>query len=341
MSILKSANIPPRKDCSIMKAIAQSQYGPPEVLKLVEVDKPVVKDNDVLVRVCASAVHAGDWHLMRGEPWLVRLIFGGLLKPKIKILGCDVAGRVEAVGKAVTQFKVGDEVFGDVSSCGFGAFAEYVCASKSALVLKPAAITFKQAATVPTSALAALQGLRDLGQVQPGQRVLINGAASGVGSFAVQIAKSFGAEVTGVCATQKVEAVRSLGADHVIDYTQTDFTQNRHRYDLILDVAAYRSVLICQRALTPVGTYVLVGGSIARLFQTMLLLGPWISKTSRRQVHVLSSQPNKADLTLLRDFLESGKIVPMIDRCYSLSEVPEAIRYLEGRQVQGKVAICV
>jgi NADPH:quinone reductase-like Zn-dependent oxidoreductase len=324
-----------------MKAIVQSEYGPPDVLRLAEIDQPVVQDNDVLVRIQASAVHAGDWHLMRGEPWIVRLMFGGLLKPKIKILGCDVAGRVEAVGPSVMRFQVGDEVFGDVSSCGFGAFAEYVCAREEALVLKPAAVTFEQAATVPTSALAALQGLQLTGQLQPGQKVLINGAAGGVGSFAVQIAKSLGAEVTGVCSTRKVAMVRSLGADHVIDYTQTDFTQTGQQYDLILDVTAYRSVFTCQKALTPTGTYVLVGGSTAYLFLTMLFLGPWISKTSRRKVCVLSSTPNQKDLTVLRDLLESGKIAPVIDRYYSLSEVPDAIRYLEQRQVQGKVAIRV
>jgi NADPH:quinone reductase-like Zn-dependent oxidoreductase len=324
-----------------MKAIVQSEYGPPDVLRLAEIDQPVVQDNDVLVRIQASAVHAGDWHLMRGEPWIVRLMFGGLLKPKIKILGCDVAGRVEAVGPSVTRFQVGDEVFGDVSGCGFGAFAEYVCAREEALVLKPAAVTFEQAATVPTSALAALQGLQLTGQLQPGQKVLINGAAGGVGSFAVQIAKSLGAEVTGVCSTRKVAMVRSLGADHVIDYTQTDFTQTGQQYDLILDVTAYRSVFTCQKALTPTGTYVLVGGSTAYLFLTMLFLGPWISKTSRRKVCVLSSTPNQKDLTVLRDLLESGKIAPVIDRYYSLSEVPDAIRYLEQRQVQGKVAIRV
>lgn len=324
-----------------MKAIAQSEYGSADVLKLTEVEKPIVQDTDVRVRVCAASIHAGDWHLMRGEPWITRLIFGGLLKPKIKILGCDVAGRVDAIGKAVTQFQVGDEVFGDVSGNGFGAFAQYVCANEEAWVTKPAAATFEEAATVPASALAALQGLRDIGQIQPGQKVLINGASGGVGSFAVQIAKSFGAEVTGVCRTQKVEKVRSLGADHVIDYTQIDFIQNGQRYDLILDAAAYRSVLTTQQALTPTGTYVLVGGSMAQLFLTMLFLGPWISKTSRRKVRVLSSKPNQKDLTTLKDLLEAGKIVPAIDRCYSLSEVPTAIRYLEQRQVQGKVAISV
>jgi NADPH:quinone reductase-like Zn-dependent oxidoreductase len=324
-----------------MRAIVQYEYGPPDVLRMAEVAKPVAQDNEVLVRVHATAVHAGDWHLMRGEPWLVRLMFGGLLKPKIKILGCDVAGRVEAVGKAVTQFQVGDEVFGEVSAHGFGGFAEYVSVPAEALALKPANASFEEAATVPTSGLAALHGLRDEGHTQPGQKVLINGAASGVGSFAVQIAKAFGAEVTGVCGPQKVAMVRALGADHVIDYSQADYTQNKQSYDLIVDVAAYRSVLDCQQALTPTGTYVLVGGSIARLFITMLFLGPWISKTSSRTVRVLSSKPNQKDLKVLRDLLEARKIVPFIDRTYSLSEVPDAIRYLEQRQVKGKVAIRV
>jgi NADPH:quinone reductase-like Zn-dependent oxidoreductase len=226
-----------------MKAIVQSEYGSADMLSLEDVDKPVVPDNGVLVRVHAASVKAGDWHLMRGTPFPVRLMFGGLLKPKIKILGSDVAGRVEAVGKDVTQFQPGDEVFGDLSECGFGAFAEYVCATEAALVLKPTSTSFEAAATVPGAALAALQGLRDCGQIQSGQTVLINGASGGVGSFAVQIAKVFGAEVTAVCSTEKMDMVRSLGnspggslsADHVIDYTQADVTQSGQRYDLILD----------------------------------------------------------------------------------------------------------
>jgi NADPH:quinone reductase-like Zn-dependent oxidoreductase len=322
-----------------MKAIIRHEYGSADVLALEEVDKPIVQDNDVLVRVHAASVHAGDWHLMRGTPFLIRLIFGGLLKPKIKILGCDAAGRVEAVGKNVVQFQVGDEVFGDLSEYGFGTFAEYVCAPEAAWVLKPAALSFEQAAAIPVSALAALQGLRDAGQIQPGQKVLINGASGGVGSFAVQIAKSYGAEVTGISRTNKVEMVRSLGADHVIDYTQEDFTRNGQRYDLIFDAAAFRSVFDYQQALTPRGTYVLVGGSIARIFQVMLLTGPWISMTSRRTIRVLTSKPNQKDLLVLRDLLEAGKIVPFIDRYYSLSEVPNAIRHIEQRQVKGKVAI--
>jgi NADPH:quinone reductase-like Zn-dependent oxidoreductase len=320
-----------------MRAIVQTDYGSTDMLSLQEVDKPVVPDNGVLVRVHAASVNAGDWHLMRGTPFLIRFIFGGLLKPKIEILGCDMAGRVEAIGKDVTQFKPGDEVFGDLSECGFGAFAEYVCATEAVLVLKPANITFEAAAAVPGAALAAWQGLRNFRQIQPGQKVLIVGASSGVGSFAVQIAKVLGAEVTGVCSTKKMDMVRSIGADHIIDYTQTDVTQTGP-YDLILDVAAYRSVFDYLPALTTEGTYVLVGGSTARLFQVMFL-GNWISKTNGKQVKCLASKPDRADLTILKELIEAGKIVPLIDRTYNLSEVPAAIRYLEQRQVRGKVVI--
>lgn len=323
-----------------MRAIVQTKYGSTNVLKLEEVDKPVVSDNGVLVRVHAASVDAGNWHLMRGTPFPIRLIFGGILKPKIKILGTAVAGRVEAVGKDVTQFKSDDEVFGDLSECGFGAFAEYVCATESALVLKPTKNSFEEAATIPVSGLAALQGLRDYGKIQPGQKVLINGASGGVGSFAVQIAKALGAEVTGVCSTQKMDMVRSLGADQVIDYTQTDVTQNGERYDLILDAAAYRSVFDYLPGLTTEGTYILVGGATERFFQVMFL-GPWISRISSQKVKCLASKPNQEDLTILKDLMEAGKIVPFIDRCYNLSEVPAAIRHLEQRQVMGKVAISI
>ncbi len=322
-----------------MKAIVQTEYGSTQMLSLQEVDKPVVPDNGVLVRVHAASVNAGDWHLMRGTPFLIRLIFGGLLKPKIKILGTDVAGRVEAVGKDVTQFQPGDEVFGSLSECGFGAFAEYVCATEAALVLKPANTSFEEAATVPDAALAALQGLRDFGLVA-GQKVLIVGASGGVGSFAVQIAKAFGAEVTALCSTKKIDMVRSLGADCVIDYTQADVTRQGQHYDLIFDAAAYRSVFDYLPALTPEGTYVLVGGSTARFFQAMFL-GPWISRLGGRKVKCLALKPDRADLIVLRDLIEAGKISPFIDRRYNLSEVPAAIRYLEQRQVRGKVAISV
>ncbi len=323
-----------------MKAIVQTEYGSTDMLSLQEIDKPILSDNGVLVRVHAASVNSGDWHLMRGTPFLSRLIFGGILKPKFKTLGMDVAGSVEAIGKDVTQFQTDDEVFGDLSECGFGAFAEYVCATESTLVLKPANISFEEAATVPAAALTALQGLRDSGQIRAGQKVLINGASGGVGSFALQIAKMSGAEVTAVCSTKKMEMVRSLGADYVIDYTQADVTKNGQLYDLIFDAAAYRSVFDYLPSLTTEGTYVLVGGSTARLFQVMFL-GSLISRISHRQVKCLASKPNQADLVILRDLLEARKITPFIDRHYSLSEVPMAIRHLEQRQVTGKVAIIV
>jgi NADPH:quinone reductase-like Zn-dependent oxidoreductase len=331
-----------------MRAIARSDYGSAEVLKLEEVDKPVVSNHGVLVKVHATSVNAGDWHLMRGTPFIIRLIYGGLRQPKIKILGFDVAGHVEAVGQDVTQFKPGNEVFGDLSECGFGAFAEYVCASETSLVLKPDTVSFEEAAAVPGAALAALQGLRDCGHIQPGQKVLINGASSGVGSFAVQIAKAFGTEVTAVCSTKKLEKMRSqikssevpFGADHVIDYTQVDVTQGDICYDLILDVAAYRSVFDYFSILKPGGTYVLVGGSIARLFQVMLF-GPLLSRFSRRRIIALASTPNPSDLQILRDWLTSGAIAPLIDQTYALSDLPSAISRLEQRQVTGKVVIRV
>jgi NADPH:quinone reductase-like Zn-dependent oxidoreductase len=323
-----------------MRAIVQTEYGSTDMLSLQEVDKPILSDNGVLVRVHAAAVHAGDWHLMRGTPFISRFIFGGILKPKIKILGMDMAGTVEAIGKDVTQFHIGDEVFGDLSGCGFGAFAEYVCATETALALKPINTSFEEAATVPAASMTALQGLRDLGQIQAGQKVLINAASGGVGSFAVQLAKVLGAEVTAVCSTKKMEIVRSLGADHVIDYTQTDVTKNGQLYDLIFDAAAYRSVFDYLPSLTTEGTYVLVGGSTARFFQVMFF-GSLISRISHRQVKCLASKPNQADLVILRDLLAARKITPFIDRHYSLSEVPTAIRHLEERQVIGKVAIVV
>ena len=323
-----------------MKAIVQTEYGSADVLSLAEVDQPIISGNGVLVKVQATSVHAGDWHLMRGDPFLIRFIFGGILRPKIKIIGTDVAGTIEAVGKDVLQFQPGDEVFGDLSECGFGAFAEYVCVPAAALALKPASSSFAEAATIPVSALAALQGLRDAGRLQPGHQVLINGASGGVGSFAVQIAKAWGAEVTAVCSTKKMDMVRSIGADRVMDYTQTDVTKNGQQYDLILDVAAYRSVFAYLPILSPQGSYVLVGGSTARLF-LVLLFGSLISRISRRRVQCQVSKPNQADLGVLRDLIESGKIKPLIDRHYNLSEVPTAIRRLEQGQVCGKVSISV
>ena len=320
-----------------MKAIVQTEYGSPDVLKLREVDRPVVSDSKVLVRVYATSVHAGDWHLMRGDPWLVRLMFG-LFKPKIQILGTDMAGTVEAIGSKITQFKLGDQVFGDLSECGFGGFAEYVSVPESALVLKPENLTFEEAAIVPVSALAALKGLRDVGKIRSGQQVLINGAAGGVGLFAVQIAKAYGAIVTAVCSSHNTERMRSIGADYILDYTQKDITQTTKQYDLILDIAAYRSPFDYLPILKPKGTYVVVGGSIARIFQVMIF-GSLISKLTGWNILPLASTPNQTDLLALKSMIESGTIVPIIDRTYNLSEVPIAIRRLEERKVCGKIAI--
>jgi NADPH:quinone reductase-like Zn-dependent oxidoreductase len=294
----------------------------------------------VLVQIHATSVHAGDWHLMRGTPWLARLMFGGLFKPKTKILGTDMAGVVEEIGSEVTQFKLGDHVFGDLSESGFGGFAEYVCVPESALVLKPQNLTFAEAATVPVSALAALKGLRDVGKIQSGQQVLINGASGGVGSFAIQIAKAHGAIITAVCSTRNNEMVRSNGADHILDYTQIDITQTAQQYDLILDVAAYRSVFDYLPILKPKGTYVLVGGSTARIFQ-VLIFGSLISKFTGRKISPLISTPSQPDLLVLKSMIESGKLAPIIDRCYPLSEVPIALHQLEQRQVSGKISICI
>ena len=322
-----------------MKAIVFTKYGPPDVLQLKEVEKPTPKDDEVLVKVHAASVNSYDWELLRGT-FFSRLFFG-LLKPKIKILGVDIAGRVEAVGRNVKQFQPSDEVFGDISACGWGGFAEYVCASENALALKSASMTFEQVAAVPQAAVLALQGLRDKGQIQPGQKVLINGGGGGgVGTFAVQIAKSFGADVTGVDSTKKLDMMRSIGADLVIDYTQEDFTKNGQRYDLILNVAAYGSIFDYRRALSPKGIYVMTGGSVARIFQTGLL-GPWISMTGSKKMGSLMHKPNNRDLVFMNELLEAGKITPVIDRRYPLSEVAEALRYFGEGHAQGKVVITV
>jgi NADPH:quinone reductase-like Zn-dependent oxidoreductase len=323
-----------------MKAMVYHTYGSPDVLNLEEVETPTPKDDELLIKVHAASANARDWRLLRADPFLVRLMGGGVLKPKNTILGADVAGRVEAVGRNVTRFRPGDEVFGDLATCGTGSFAEYVSVPEHAVALKPANLTFEQAAAAPMAAVTALQGLRDTGHIQPGQKVLINGASGGVGTFAVQIAKAFGAEVTAVCSTNKVDMVRSLGADQVIDYTQEDFTQNGQRYDLILAVNGYHPISAYKRALRPKGIYVMAGGSTAQLFQA-LLLGPWISRTGGKKLAALSAKPNQKDLVFMTGLLEEGKVVPVIDRCYPLREVPEAIRYLEEGHVKGKVVITV
>ena len=322
-----------------MKAIVYTKYGPPDVLNLEEVREPTPRDDEVLIKVHAASANARDWRLLRADPFLVRLNLG-LLKPKHNTLGSDIAGRVEAVGGNVKQFQPGDEVFGDLSGGGFGGggFAEYVCASEDALALKPASLTFEEAAAAPMAAVTALQGLRDKGRIQPGQKVLINGASGGVGTLAVQIAKSFGAEVTGVCSTRKSDMVRSIGADHVIDYTQEDFTRNGQRYDLILAVNGYRPISDYKRALNAKGIYVMVGGSTAQIFQA-LLLGPWMSMTGSKKMGALSAKPDQEDLVFVKELVEAGKVMPVIDRRYPLSEVGEALRYLEEGHAGGKVVI--
>ena len=323
-----------------MKAIVCTKYGPPEVLQLKEVEKPIPKDNEVLIKVHAASVNSWDWGLLRGKPLLNRLLFG-LLKPKTKILGCDIAGKVEAVGRNVKQLQPGDEVFGDISGGGWGGFAEYVCARENVLALKSASMTFEEAAAVPQAAVLALQGLLDKGQIQKGQKVLINGAGGGSGTFAVQIAKSFGAEVTGVDSTGKLDMLRSIGADQVIDYTQEDFTKNGQRYDLILDVVTYRSIFDYKRALSPKGIYVMLGGgSWARVFQVMFM-GPLISMTGSKKMGILMHKPNKKDLNFMKELFEAGKVVPVIDRRYPLSEVAEALRYFGEGHHQGKIVITV
>ena len=317
-----------------MKAIVYTEYGPPEVLQLKEVERPAPGDNAVLVKIYASSANPADWHLMRAEPFLAR-VENGLRKPKNTRLGADVAGRVEAVGRNVTQFHVGEDVFGCMPLNELGGFAEYVCAHEDVLALKPARLTFEQAAAVPLAAFTALQGLRDKGKIQQGQKVLINGASGGVGTFAVQIAKSFGTEVTGVCSTRNLDMVRSIGADHVIDYTKEDFTRNGQLYDLIFDAVGNRSVSDYQRALSPNGICAVAGfTSLSRLFQVMFLGGKKVGLME-------TAKGNKKDLLIIKELLEAGKVAPVIDRCYPFSEVPEAIRYLEAGHAQGKVVITV
>ena len=322
-----------------MKAIVYEEYGSPDVLQLKEVDKPAPKDDEVLIKIHAAAVTAGDAIVVKGEPFVTRLMTG-LLKPKNTIPGKEMTGRVEAVGSNVTQFQPGDEVYGDLSVASWGAFAEYVAVPENAVALKPANLTFEQAAAVPESAVVALQGLRDKGKIQPGQKVLINGASGGVGSYAVQIAKAFGAEVTAVCSTRNTDMVRSLGADHVIDYTQENFTQNGQQYDLILAVNGYHPLSDYRRALRPEGIYVATGGSMAQSLQATMI-GPIISMTGSKKMGGMLVKPNQNDLVFLKDLLETGKVVPVIDRCYPLSEVTDAFRYISEGHAQGKVVIVV
>jgi NADPH:quinone reductase-like Zn-dependent oxidoreductase len=304
---------------------------------LEEVEKPTPQDHEVLVSVRAASVNYGDWALLRGKPFVVRLMSRGLLRPKQTILGADVAGRVEAVGRNVEQFRPGDEVFGDISACGFGAYAEYVSVPASALALKPTNLSFEQAAAVPMSAVVALQGLRDVGRIQPGQKVLIVGASGGNGTFAVQIAKSFGAEVTGVCSTRNLDLVRSIGADHLIDYTREDFAQSEQRYDLILAAGGYRSIF---DYLSPEGTYVMVGGAMAQVYEAMLL-GPFLSMAGSQTLVNLAAVSRQEDLVVVKELIEAGRVVPVIDRRYPLHQVADALRYYGEGHSRGKVVITV
>ena len=319
-----------------MKAIVYYNYGSPDVLHLEEVDKPIPKDDDVLIKVHAASVNPLEWHFMRGKPLFMRLAVSGLLKPKNNILGVDIAGRVEEVGRNVMQFEPGDEVFGGSDSGG--GFAEYVSVSENKLALKPTNITFEEAAAIPIAAITALQGLRDKGEIQSGQKVLINGAGGGVGTYAVQIAKSFGVDVTGVCSTEKLDTVSSLGADHVIDYTNEDFTKNGQRYDLIFDTAAYRSISDYKRTLSPEGIYVMIGGSMPLMFRVMFS-GLWISMTGRKKFKILMAKINSEDLVILKELFEADNVATVTDRRYPLSEVAEAIRYLEEGHARGKIVI--
>jgi NADPH:quinone reductase-like Zn-dependent oxidoreductase len=331
---------PTRDSGERMKAIVYHDYGPPDVLQLADIPKPLPNDHQVLIKVRAAAANPLDWHYLRGTPYLIRIVESGWFKPVDPLLGADVAGQVVAVGKRVTHFKPGDAVFGT----GGGAFAEYVLASEEKVVLKPAGITFEQAAAVPIAALTALQGLRDNGHIQPGQKVLINGSSGGVGTFAVQLAKFFGAHVTAVCSTRNVDLVQSLGADRVIDYSKENFTADSQRYDLILDNVGNHSLLAFRRVLNPEGIYIGIGGGApgdAGLLGPMwrpirsMLLAPFVSQ----ELGTFVASVNRKDLTFLKELLETGQLAPVIDRTYSLSETAAAIRYLEQGRARGKIVI--
>jgi len=324
-----------------MKACILKNYGSPDYFELSNESKPVPQDDEVLVKVQAVSINSWDWEILMGKPLINRMLAGWRKPTKIKILGCDIAGCIEAVGKNVQQFKPGDEVFGDISHCGWGGLAEYVCvpANKNALTLKPTSLTLEQAAAIPQAGVLALQGLRQ-GRIEQARKVLINGASGGVGSFAVPMAKSHGAEVTGVCRTSKMEFVHSLGADHAIDYTREDFTRNGQQYDLILDVQGHHSVSDNRHALTQNGRYVMVGGASGLAFQVMLL-GSLISVTSSKKMGLLLHKPDANDLDILKGLIEEGKLTPIIDKCYSLNDVAEAFKYYGEGYVKGKVVIFV
>ena len=314
-----------------MKAIVYTKYGPPDVLHLEEVERPTPKDNEILIKVHAASINSYDWRHLRPDPFFLRFMGGGLLKPKHRILGADMAGHVEAIGPNVKGFKPGDDVVGDG---GYGGYAEYACVDENKFVPKPADLTFEDAAAMPMAALTALQGLRDKGRIQAGQKVLVNGASGGVGTFAVQIAKSYGTEVTGVCRTAKMDLVRSIGADHVIDYTQEDVTKRTERYDLIFDVAAFRSILAYKRILSAGGIYVLAGGSMARIFQSMA-----ISMTGAKNIRFIPAKVKQEDLLVILELMKAGKVRSIVDKRFPLSETPAAFRYFEEGRTRGKVVI--
>ncbi|OIK08890.1 NAD(P)-dependent alcohol dehydrogenase [Bacillus sp. MUM 13] len=322
-----------------MRAIVCNKYGTPDVLELAEIKKPLPAENQVLVKVHSSSLNFGYLVLLKGKPFLARFAFG-LTKPKYSIPGGDIAGKVEAVGKNVTLFQVGDEVFGDLSSCGWGGFAEYAAVPEDALALKPANITFDEAAAAPMAGVTALQALRDKGKIKSGQKVLIYGASGGVGTFAVQIAKYFGTEVTGVCSTRNLEILHSLGADHIIDYKNEDFSKNEEYYDLILGVNGSNSISTYKRALKANGTFVHAGGSGSQLFRA-LVIGPFISMTGSKKISTVLQRASQKDLNYVKELLESGKIKPKIDKQFKLSEITEAFKYFQEGHAQGKVVINV
>lgn len=321
-----------------MKAIVYTKYGSPDVLRLQEVEKPTPQDDQVLVRIQAASVNKADWLQLTGKPFMVRLVTGSLFKPKHRILGADIAGTVTAVGKNIKAFRPGDEVFADISGVGLGGFAEYVAVPEKVLALKPANLSFEKAAAVPMAGVTALQGLRDKGRIQAGQKVLVHGASGGVGTFAVQLAKYFGAEVTAVVSTRNVEMARSLGADQVIDYKKEDFVKHGERYDLIFAANGDRPLADWKRALKPDGVCVVAGGSMPQIFRAMLL-GGLVTLGSRQQITSLAAQPDQQDLKLMAEILESGGVKPVIDRCYPVSETAAALRYLGETHPSGKVVI--
>ncbi len=322
-----------------MKAVTTDKYGSPDVLQLKEVAMPIPKDNEALVKIYAISLNAADWHILGADPFPVRLMFG-LRKPKVSILGADIAGVVETVGKNVKLFKPGDEVFGDLSGSGWGAYAEYVCANENAIVLKPSNISFEMAAASGLAAVAALQSLSKFTDIKPGQKVLINGASGGVGAFAVQIAKSFGAEVTAVCSASNMEMARKLGADHVLDYREQDFTKGDQKFDLIIGVNGYHPIADYKRVLKQNGTYVMVGGAGAQMTEAMFV-GPLASIAGKKRLTHLMAKPNKKDLTSIKGLLENGQIKPVIDKTYPIGEIANALSYLKEGHARGKVVIKV